>query len=82
MITLRVLRPDKMVAAVMDWVTLRLDRKFIIPPTFDLPTIYKDSSVTTPLICVLSPGSDPISAIMRFAEEMGMSKKMDSISLG
>lgn len=59
-----------------------MDRKFIIPPTFDLPAIFKDSSVTTPLICILSPGSDPISAILRFAEEVGMAKKLDSISLG
>lgn len=35
-----------------------------------------------PLIFVLSPGSDPISTFLRYAEEMGMAKKLDSISLG
>lgn len=82
MIVLKAIRPDKLVDCVQEWITLKVGRKFIIPPTFDLAAIYKDSSVTTPLICVLSPGSDPISAIVRFAEDMGMLKKLESISLG
>ena len=35
-----------------------------------------------PLIFVLSPGSDPVADFLRFAEEMNMSKKFESISLG
>jgi dynein heavy chain len=30
----------------------------------------------------LSPGSDPVGDFIRFAEEMNMSKKLESISLG
>jgi len=43
---------------------------------------YKDSSATTPLIFVLSQGSDPVADFKRFADEMNMSKKFMSISLG
>ena len=82
MLVLKAIRPDKVISAIQNWVTAKLGRKFIIPPTFDLATIYQDSGVTTPLICVLSAGSDPISAIIRFAEEKGMSKKLNSCSLG
>lgn len=32
---------------------------FVEPPTFDLRGCYEDSSVTMPLIFVLSTGSDP-----------------------
>lgn len=32
---------------------------FVEPPNFDLKACYDDSSVTTPLIFVLSTGSDP-----------------------
>lgn len=32
---------------------------FVEPPTFDLKGCYEDSSVTMPLIFVLSTGSDP-----------------------
>ena len=82
MLILKAIRSDRMIPAVQNWVIQKLGKRFVIPPTFDLPIIYQDSGVTTPLICVLSAGSDPISAIMRFAEERGMSRKLNSCSLG
>jgi dynein heavy chain len=36
----------------------------------------------TPLIFVLSAGSDPVADFLKFAEEQNMSKRVDSISLG
>jgi dynein heavy chain, axonemal len=36
----------------------------------------------SPLIFVLSQGSDPIADFLKFAEEQEMLKKYDSISLG
>lgn len=59
-----------------------MGERFIIAPTFDLGKCYKDSTITTPLIFVLSPGSDPVADFLRFAEECGMGKRIDSISLG
>lgn len=59
-----------------------MEERFIIAPTFDLSKCYKDSTPNTPLIFVLSPGSDPIADLMKFAEEMNMTKRIDSISLG
>ena len=53
-----------------------------MPPTLNLAKSFKDSSVTSPLIFVLSTGSDPVSDYLRFADEMNMSKKQASISLG
>ena len=82
MIVLKAIRPDKVVAAVIDWITLKLGRPFVESPTFELAKVFGDSTVTTPLICVLSPGSDPISSIFKFAEESGKLKSLDSISLG
>lgn len=43
---------------------------FIVVPIFDLGKCYKDSSVITPLVFVLSAGSDPVSDFMKFADEM------------
>jgi dynein heavy chain len=82
MIALKCLRPDKMELAVQNFIVEKLGKEFIEPPTFNLAKSFKDSSVTVPLIFVLSPGSDPIADFQRFAEEMNMSKKLDSISLG
>ena len=44
--------------------------------------MYKDSSPTTPLIFVLSQGTDPAADLYKFAEEMRFAKKLTAISLG
>jgi len=38
--------------------------------------------MVTPMVFVLSAGSDPVSDFMKLAEEMQMSKRVDIISLG
>ena len=59
-----------------------MGEKFIVAPTFDLSKCYRDSSISTPLIFVLSAGSDPVADFLKFADEMGMNEKYKSISLG
>lgn len=39
-----------------------------MPPTFDLGKCFKDSTSMTPLIFLLSPGSDPVTDFLRFAK--------------
>ena len=41
------------------------------PPPFDLPASYGDSVNTTPLVFLLSPGSDPTGALQKYAGEKG-----------
>ncbi|KFO25210.1 Dynein heavy chain 1, axonemal [Fukomys damarensis] len=50
--------------------------------TANLSVVFKDSNSTTPLIFVLSPGTDPAADLYKFAEEMKFSKKLSAISLG
>lgn len=78
----KALRSDKVIPAVQKWIIEKMEEKFIVPPPFDISKCYKDSTPNTPLIFVLSPGSDPIADLMKFAEEMNMTKRVDSISLG
>uniref|UniRef100_A0A8C8E5I8 Dynein heavy chain n=1 Tax=Otus sunia TaxID=257818 RepID=A0A8C8E5I8_9STRI len=44
--------------------------------------VFKESTATTPLVFVLSPGTDPAADLYTFAEEMKFSQKLSAISLG
>jgi dynein heavy chain len=58
-------------------------KEFVDPPTFNIRPCYKDSSALTPLIFVLSPGSDPVAGFKKFAEEQDMLRsRTEMISLG
>lgn len=50
--------------------------------TTDLSVVFKESTATTPLVFVLSPGTDPAADLYKFAEEMKFSQKLSAISLG
>lgn len=81
-ILLKCFRPGKVIPAIENYITKYQGQKFIIPPTFNLEECYNDSSAVTPLIFVLSSGSDPVADFKRFAEEMKMGDRYDSTSLG
>lgn len=65
-----------------DYVSSQLGQRFIEPQTADLHLAFKDSSTTSPLIFILSTGTDPAADLYKFAEEMKFHKKLSAISLG
>jgi dynein heavy chain len=82
LMVLRCIRPDKVIPGIQNFVSLKIGKQFTEPPPFDLAASYKDSVVTGALIFVLSPGSDPNVALLKFAEDKGYAKKYQTISLG
>ncbi|XJO76015.1 hypothetical protein BDV3_006595 [Batrachochytrium dendrobatidis] len=82
LLLLRCLRADCVTSGIQDFVAAQLGERFIEPQTSDLSALFKESTPLTPLIFVLSPGADPANSLYKFAEEMRMSKKLTSVSLG
>jgi dynein heavy chain len=79
---LRTLRPDRVTTSVYAFVTKEMGQKFVEPPVFDIAISYEDSTKMSPLIFVLSAGSDPVNDMLIFAESKNMGNKLESISLG
>nr|CCC53405.1 putative dynein heavy chain, fragment [Trypanosoma vivax Y486] len=82
LIAIRCFRKDKVASGIQEYVKHYMGERFIIVPQFDLMDAYKDSTCLTPLIFIISPGSDPMNDLLRFAEQMRMAKKLDKVSLG
>ena len=61
----------QVVSAVTDFVSENLGKVFMESPSIDLVTLYANMSNITPLVFILSQGSDPMSSFLRFAKERG-----------
>merc|ERR1719405_372042 len=79
---IRAFRLDNLKNAVISFIAHFIGQKFVEPPTFDIAKSFADSVNTTPLIFILSPGTDPVADVILFADKLGMGKRFESISLG
>lgn len=76
------LKPELLVTAISSYVRFTLGTEFTESKGTSLASVYQDISPTTPLIFVLSTGSDPMNALQKFAQEKEFAAKLHSISLG
>ncbi|XP_064233933.1 dynein axonemal heavy chain 6 isoform X10 [Aotus nancymaae] len=82
LILIKCCKEEKVVFALTDFVIENLGKQFVETPPVDLATLYQDMSFNTPLVFILSTGSDPMGAFQRFARESGYSERVQSVSLG
>ena len=82
MCVLKIFRREKLVFATEQVVADNLGRQFVESPPVVLSEIFPDTSSITPVIFVLSVGSDPTGALIKLAENMGVLDKLHSVSLG
>ncbi|XP_070178052.1 dynein axonemal heavy chain 6-like [Littorina saxatilis] len=73
---------EKTVFAVTEFVRQNLGQAFVESPAVNLQELYDDMTKVTPLVFVLSTGSDPMGSFLRFAKDKGCLDKIQSISLG
>ncbi|XP_072745723.1 dynein axonemal heavy chain 1 [Anoplolepis gracilipes] len=82
LLILKCLRPDKLINAMQIYLTKSIGRQFLEPQATELSTIYAESFNNTPIVFILSPGTDPATELYKFAKKLNVDEKLYSISLG
>ncbi|XP_043967273.1 dynein axonemal heavy chain 10 [Gambusia affinis] len=71
LLLLRCFRVDRVFRGVTDYVTAIMGEKYVQPPVISFGLIYEHSTASSPIVFILSPGSDPASDLMKLAESSG-----------
>lgn len=80
---LRCFRVDRIYLAVMDYVTRVMGEKYVTPPIISFEAVFDQSTPNSPIVFILSPGSDPASDLMKLAERIDFgSNKLKFLSMG
>lgn len=76
--------PQMGILAIGSYIQETLGKQFtdVAADNSSLPALYADTSNVVPLIFILSTGSDPMAAFLRFCADMQFMDKFYSISLG
>jgi MoxR-like ATPase len=72
LLILRCLRPDRVYNAVQRFIVEQMGESFVTPPTLFLSNIFKQSSPTSPVVFILSPGADPRNDLEELAKQHNM----------
>lgn len=65
---LRCFRIDRVFRAVGNYITEIMGEEYIMPPVISLDNIFDQSSPVTPVVFILSPGSDPTAELMKLGD--------------
>ena len=80
---LRCFRVDRIYRAITEFVTRVMGVKYVMPPVVSYETVFEQSSPLSPIVFILSPGSDPAGDLMKLAERSGFGvNKLKYLSLG
>src|SRR3990167_7515819 len=83
LIVMRTIRPDKIMQMIQDEIPkVMKSRQYVEFETFSLETVFRDSRFNTPIVFILSPGSDPLSEISKLARKPNIGAIVQSLSLG
>lgn len=78
----KIFHPEGIRSAVTQFIANQMGLEFVTPPRFDIHKSFEESNILTPLIFILSPGINPFDTLWLFAERLGYSQSMQTVSLG
>ena len=80
---LRCFRVDRIYRAITNFVTVRMGERYVTPPVISFEAIFEQSTPFSPVIFILSPGSEPASDLMKLAERSGFGvSKLKYLAMG
>ncbi|XP_021370512.1 dynein heavy chain 10, axonemal-like isoform X1 [Mizuhopecten yessoensis] len=80
---LRCFRVDRIYRAVEEFVTKVMGEKYVTPPIISFEAIFEQSTPMSPIVFILSPGSDPASDLVKLAERIEFgTNKIKFLSMG
>ncbi|XP_049877279.1 dynein axonemal heavy chain 10 [Pectinophora gossypiella] len=80
---IRCFRVDRIYRALTDYITVTMGEEYITPPVISLDMIFEQTTPFTPVVFILSPGSDPTADLMKLADRCGFGGgKFKYLSLG
>ncbi|KAL7022048.1 hypothetical protein ACKWTF_012111 [Chironomus riparius] len=83
MMLLRCFRIDRIFCAINSYVIEIMGEQFVTPPVINFKAIFEQTTSSTPVVFMLSPGSDPTDDLMKLAGYQNMlSDRFKYISLG
>ncbi|XP_062558011.1 dynein axonemal heavy chain 10 isoform X2 [Armigeres subalbatus] len=83
LMVMRCFRVDRVYRLLNNYVSTIMGEEFITPPMLSFDSIFEQSSSMTPVVFILSPGSDPTNDLMKLADRCGFGgSKFKHISLG
>ena len=72
-----------MYRAITNFVTGRMGEQFVTPPVVSLESIYDQSTNNSPIVFILSPGSDPAGDLGKLADVLGYGgNKLKFLAMG
>ncbi|XP_009879601.1 PREDICTED: dynein heavy chain 17, axonemal [Charadrius vociferus] len=82
---LRCMRPDRMTYAIRNFVEEKMGSKYVEGRSIELSKVYKESSPSTPLFFILSPGVDPLKDVEVLGRKLNFTidnGRIHNVSLG
>ncbi|XP_022915026.2 dynein beta chain, ciliary isoform X1 [Onthophagus taurus] len=82
---MRALRPDRMIYAVMAFIEEKLGTKYVENKTVEFEKSFEETSPSTPIFFILSPGVNPLKDVEALGEKLGFTadkQNFHNVSLG